>query len=130
MIAATTPTPRDYAKTRFGQDCVTQMQFARRGIVTPEMQRVAQREDLDVDLVRSEVARGRMVIPANINHRLLDPMAIGIASKCKINANRMPLSAPNFREIVAQFESTFWTALDERRQTFDCEWHLAQASAI
>ena len=78
---------RDYAKARLGQDCVTQMQFARRGLITPEMQRVAEREALDVDLVRREVARGRMVIPANLNHRLLDPMAIGIASACKINAN-------------------------------------------
>src|SRR5437588_13006122 len=47
----------------------------------------AKREKLEPELVRSEVARGRMIIPANIHHPNLEPMAIGIASKCKINAN-------------------------------------------
>src|SRR5437867_13383502 len=51
------------------------------------MQYVARREKLEPELVRSEVARGRMIIPATVNHRNLEPMAIGIASKCKINAN-------------------------------------------
>ena len=78
---------RDYTSIRHGLPCVSQMHYARRGIVTEEMRRVAEREDLTVELVRDEVARGRMVIPANIHHRGLDPMAIGIASKCKINAN-------------------------------------------
>ncbi len=81
------PAPRAYVLDRIGQPCITQMHYARAGIVTPEMQRVAERERLNPDLVRSEVARGRMVIPANVNHRNLDPMAIGIASLCKINAN-------------------------------------------
>jgi len=63
------------------------MHYARKGIITGEMEYVARRENLDPELVRSEVARGRMIIPANINHRNLEPMAIGIASKCKINAN-------------------------------------------
>ena len=68
---------------------MTQLESARQGIVTPEMQFVAQREDLEPDLIRSEVARGRMVIPANIHHlkKRLEPMAIGVASLCKINAN-------------------------------------------
>ncbi|MBA4187844.1 MAG: thiamine biosynthesis protein ThiC [Planctomycetaceae bacterium] len=68
---------------------MTQMESARKGIVTPAMEFVAQREDLDPELVRSEVARGRMVIPANIVHlaKSLEPMCIGVASKCKINAN-------------------------------------------
>src|SRR5881296_463061 len=53
------------------------------------MEFVAQREDLDPELIRGEVARGRMVIPANIHHltKCLEPMAIGVASLCKINAN-------------------------------------------
>src|SRR5207244_13366691 len=51
------------------------------------MEYVARREKLEPELVRSEVARGRCIIPANINHRNLEPMAIGIATKCKINAN-------------------------------------------
>jgi phosphomethylpyrimidine synthase len=68
---------------------MTQIEAARRGNVTDEMRYVAQREDLDADLVRDEVARGRMVIPANKEHlkKRLEPMAIGVAAACKINAN-------------------------------------------
>lgn len=65
----------------------TQMHYARKGIITGEMEYVARRENIGVELVRSEVARGRMIIPANVNHHSLEPMAIGVASKCKINAN-------------------------------------------
>ena len=67
----------------------TQILKARRGEVTPEMEYVAQRENLSPELIRDEVAVGRMVIPANINHlaKGLEPMCIGIASKTKINAN-------------------------------------------
>src|SRR5581483_11929598 len=65
----------------------SQMHYARQGIVTEEMQYVAQREKLTPELVRDEVARGRMIIPANVNHPELEPMAIGVASLCKINAN-------------------------------------------
>ena len=68
---------------------MTQIEQARLGRITPEMEFVAKREKLEPELVRSEVARGRMVIPANINHLKLglQPMAIGIKSVCKINAN-------------------------------------------
>ena len=68
---------------------MTQLEAARKGIITPEMQFVARREDLDAELIRAEVARGRMVIPANIGHlqKKLEPMGIGVASLCKINAN-------------------------------------------
>lgn len=72
---------------RKGSANVSQMHYARHGILTEEMAYVAEREDLDPELIRSEVARGRMIIPANINHTSLEPMCIGIASKCKINAN-------------------------------------------
>src|ERR1700690_1758540 len=65
----------------------SQMHYARQGIITEEMQYIAKREKLEPELIRSEVARGRCIIPANIHHRNLEPMAIGIASKCKINAN-------------------------------------------
>src|SRR5207237_6080727 len=51
------------------------------------MQFIAQREKITPELVRDEVARGRMIIPANINHPELEPMAIGVESLCKINAN-------------------------------------------
>jgi phosphomethylpyrimidine synthase len=68
---------------------VTQLEAARKGIITDEMRFVANREDLGVDLICDEVARGRMVIPANKVHlgKRLEPMAIGVASACKINAN-------------------------------------------
>src|SRR5947209_18870727 len=65
----------------------TQRHYARQGIVTEEMHYVAKRESLAPELVRSEVARGRMIIPANIHHRNLEPMCIGVASRCKINSN-------------------------------------------
>src|SRR5204863_3588168 len=51
------------------------------------MEYVAKRERMAPETVRDEVARGRMIIPANINHTNLEPMAIGVASSCKINAN-------------------------------------------
>jgi len=67
----------------------TQIQAARAGEITPEMEFVANRESLAPELIRDEVAAGRMVIPANIVHlgKHLEPMCIGIASKCKINSN-------------------------------------------
>src|SRR5437773_2666209 len=68
---------------------ITQLEHARAGTITPEMQYVARRENLEPELVRGEVAAGRMVIPANTVHlaKRLEPMAIGIAASCKINAN-------------------------------------------
>jgi phosphomethylpyrimidine synthase len=70
-----------------GNGPVTQMHYARRGIVTPEMEFIAVREAMDAEFVRSEVARGRAIIPANINHPELEPMIIGRAFLVKINAN-------------------------------------------
>ena len=69
--------------------CRTQMHLARQGTITPEMQRVAEREGLAAELIRDEVARGRLIIPANANHlaQALDPMAIGKVASVKINAN-------------------------------------------
>jgi len=67
--------------------CRTQMGLARRGVVSPEMQRVAEREQLPAETIREEVARGRMIIPANVHHAALDPMAIGLRARVKINAN-------------------------------------------
>jgi phosphomethylpyrimidine synthase len=65
----------------------TQLQYARRGTVTEEMEFVAGREGLTPEAVREEIARGRMIIPANIHHTRLEPMAIGVATKVKVNAN-------------------------------------------
>ena len=73
------------AKT--GERNFSQMHFARKGVTTEEMAYVARREKISAELVRDEVARGRMIIPANVNHPELEPMAIGVASLCKINAN-------------------------------------------
>ncbi len=68
---------------------MTQIEQARAGRITPEMEFVARREQLEPELIRDEVARGRMVIPANKVHlqKRLEPMGIGIAARTKINAN-------------------------------------------
>jgi phosphomethylpyrimidine synthase len=70
-----------------GKGNVTQLHFARRGVVTPEMEFVAIRESVDPEFVRAEVARGRAIIPANINHPESEPMIIGRNFLVKINAN-------------------------------------------
>ncbi|AMM98064.1 MULTISPECIES: phosphomethylpyrimidine synthase ThiC [Bacillus] len=67
--------------------CVTQMHYAKKGIVTPEMEFIALREELSPEFVREEVASGRAVIPANINHPESEPMIIGRHFHVKINAN-------------------------------------------
>ena len=83
----------------------TQIHYARKGLVTQEMEYVAKRENLEPELIRSEVARGRMIIPANIHHTNLEPMCIGVASKCKINANIGNSSTTsNLDEEVAKLE--------------------------
>ncbi|KXG10865.1 Phosphomethylpyrimidine synthase [Anoxybacillus sp. P3H1B] len=66
---------------------VTQMHYAKRGIITPEMEFVAIREQMDPELVRQEIAAGRAIIPANINHPESEPMIIGRRFHVKINAN-------------------------------------------
>lgn len=66
---------------------VSQMHYARRGIITPEMEYIAIREGVDPDFVRREVAEGRAIIPANINHPECEPMIIGRNFHVKINAN-------------------------------------------
>ena len=66
---------------------VTQLHYARKGVITPEMEFIAVREGFDADFVRDEVARGRAIIPSNINHPELEPMIIGRNFLVKINAN-------------------------------------------
>lgn len=66
---------------------VTQMHYAKQGIITEEMKYVADIEHLEPEFVRTEIAEGRLIIPANINHNNLKPMGIGISATCKINAN-------------------------------------------
>src|SRR5450759_2838469 len=76
-----------WVSPRFNDPIRTQMHYARKGVVTQEMEYIGSRERLAPELIRSEVARGRMIIPANIHHTNLEPMCIGVTSKCKINAN-------------------------------------------
>ena len=66
---------------------VTQMWYARHNIITPEMRYVAEREHCSVELVRSELAAGRAVMPCNINHPEAEPMIIGSKFLTKLNAN-------------------------------------------
>jgi phosphomethylpyrimidine synthase len=66
---------------------VTQMHYARRGTITPEMEFAALREGVAPELVRDEIARGRAILPANVNHPESEPMVIGRAFLVKINAN-------------------------------------------
>ncbi|MEE1828230.1 phosphomethylpyrimidine synthase ThiC [Streptomyces sp. BE20] len=70
-----------------GGEAVTQLAYAKRGIVTPEMEFVALREGLEAEFVRDEVARGRAVIPVNVNHPEVEPAVIGTNFLVKINAN-------------------------------------------
>ncbi len=66
---------------------VTQLHYARKGIVTPEMEFIAVREGMEPEFVRQEVAQGRAIIPANINHPESEPMIIGRNFLVKVNAN-------------------------------------------
>jgi phosphomethylpyrimidine synthase len=95
-----------------GTGPVTQMHFARRGEVTPEMEFVALREGMDPAFVRDEVARGRAIIPANINHPELEPMIIGRAFKVKINANigNSAVSSSIEEEVEKLRWATLWGA--------------------
>ena len=78
----------EWVRKRQNDKIKTQMRYARQNITTEEMAHVARQENLEPDLVRNEVARGRMIIPANINHANLEPICtLVVASKCKINAN-------------------------------------------
>jgi phosphomethylpyrimidine synthase len=79
---------------------VSQLHYARQGLITEEMAYVANREGLPAELIREEVGRGRMIIPANINHPNLEPMAIGIAAHCKVNANIG--ASPNSSDITEE----------------------------
>src|SRR5690349_1584794 len=78
--------PRQPRRGRGGQ-AVTQLAYARRGEITPEMEFVAVRENVDPEVVRAEIAAGRAVLPANVNHPEIEPMIIGSRFLVKINAN-------------------------------------------
>ena len=77
----------EWVERRSKDPIPTQIYYGRQGVVTEEMEYVARRERLSAETIRDEVARGRMIIPANIHHTNLEPMCIGVASTCKVNAN-------------------------------------------
>ncbi len=89
-----------------GNRNLSQMHFARAGKITQEMEYVAKREQLAADVVRDEIARGRAIIPANIHHRSLEPMGIGVAFHCKINANIGNSAVTS--EIEAELKKLHW----------------------
>ncbi|WP_405751052.1 phosphomethylpyrimidine synthase ThiC [Streptomyces sp. NBC_00012] len=78
--------PRLPRRSRDGQP-VTQLAYARRGGITPEMEYVAIRENVEPEVVREEIAAGRAVLPANVNHPEIEPMIIGKRFLVKVNAN-------------------------------------------
>src|SRR6516165_3507322 len=92
---------------------MTQIEQARQGIVTPEMEFVARRENRQPEQIRDEVARGRMVIPANVVHLGLglEPMGIGIQARCKINAN-IGNSAVTFDNELAKLKTAVQLGAD------------------
>ena len=91
---------------------VTQMHYARRGLITPEMEYIALREGLPAELVRSEVARGRAIIPSNINHPESEPMIIGSRFLVKVNANigNSAVASSIEEEVDKMVWSTRWGA--------------------
>ena len=86
LAAVRFPLTRKPLRAKSGAN-VTQMHYARRGMITPEMEFIAVRENCTPEFVREEVARGRAIIPSNINHPELEPMIIGRNFLVKINAN-------------------------------------------
>jgi phosphomethylpyrimidine synthase len=88
------------------------MHYARQGIITEEMRFCAEREGVDPEMVREEVARGRAIIPANIRHTSLQPTVIGKRFRTKINANigSSPLSASIDEELEKLRTATRWGA--------------------
>ena len=76
-----------WIEARRGDATPTQLFYARKGIITPEMRFVAIRENVEPELVRAEIAAGRAILPANINHPESEPMIIGRRFLVKINAN-------------------------------------------
>jgi len=95
-----------------GHGGVTQLHFARRGVITREMEFIAIREGFEPDFVRAEVARGRAIIPANINHPELEPMIIGRNFAVKINANigNSAVTSSIEEEVEKLRWSTLWGA--------------------
>ncbi len=91
---------------------VTQLHYARQGIITPEMEFIAIREGVDAEFVRNEIATGRAIIPSNINHPESEPMIIGRNFHVKINANigNSAVSSSIAEEVEKMTWATRWGA--------------------
>ncbi|AVK82294.1 phosphomethylpyrimidine synthase ThiC [Lysinibacillus sp. B2A1] len=91
---------------------VTQLHYARKGVITPEMEFVAIRENMDPEFVRSEIAAGRAIMPSNINHPEAEPMIIGRNFHVKINANigNSAVSSSIAEEVEKMTWATRWGA--------------------
>ena len=98
-------------RAKSGQS-VTQMHYARQGIVTPEMEYIGIREGIDPEYVREEVARGRAIIPSNINHPESEPMIIGRNFLVKVNANigNSAITSSIDEEVEKMLWATRWGA--------------------
>ncbi|HEY4600277.1 MAG TPA: phosphomethylpyrimidine synthase ThiC [Cerasibacillus sp.] len=109
--AITPPFKRKPLRAKEGKN-VTQMHYAKKGIITPEMEFIAIRENLDSEFVRKEVAEGRAIIPANINHPECEPMIIGRNFHVKINANigNSAVSSSIEEEVEKMTWATHWGA--------------------
>ncbi len=102
---------RNPLKAKEGKN-VTQLHYAKKGIITPEMEFIAIREQMDPEFVRKEVAEGRAIIPANINHPETEPMIIGRNFHVKINANigNSAVSSSINKEVEKMTWATKWGA--------------------
>ncbi|UOQ95785.1 phosphomethylpyrimidine synthase ThiC [Halobacillus shinanisalinarum] len=91
---------------------VSQLHYAKQGMITPEMEFIAIRENMDPEFVRDEVAKGRAIIPANINHPEIEPMIIGRHFHVKINANigNSAVSSSIEQEVEKMTWATRWGA--------------------
>jgi len=105
------PQPRRPRRAKPGAN-VTQMHYARRGEITPEMEFVAIRENVEPAFVRDEIARGRAILPNNINHPESEPMIIGRNFLVKINANigNSAVSSSIDEEVEKMTWATRWGA--------------------
>jgi phosphomethylpyrimidine synthase len=108
----TAPGPSRPPQRLRGVGPVTQLHFARKNVITPEMEFIAIREGFEPEFVRAEVARGRAIIPANINHPELEPMIIGRHFAVKINANigNSAVSSSIDEEVEKLRWATLWGA--------------------
>lgn len=78
---------KQWIESRKNDKIKTQLHYAKKGIITPEMEYIANKEGISSETIRKEVAKGRLIIPANINHTNLEAMGIGVALRTKINSN-------------------------------------------